>query len=79
LTLRLIWRTGKLILDDVTRRGVNSFASLISAISTVSRVRLAALTFPAVLLAACASAHGDDACARSYSVGGHTSHVGRPA
>ncbi len=79
LTLRLIWRTGKLILDDVIRRGVNSFTSLISAISTVSRVRLTALTFAALLLAACASPHGDDACARSYSASGHTSHVGRSA
>jgi hypothetical protein len=78
-TLRLISRTGKLILDDVIRRGVNSFASLISAISTVSRVRLVALTFSALLLAACASVHSDDACARSYSADGHASHVGRSA
>ncbi|KGC09774.1 hypothetical protein DM48_6764 [Burkholderia gladioli] len=79
LTLRLIWRSGKRIRHNTMARGINSLMPRIRRFSAVSRVRLAVLTIPALLLCACASAHGDDACSAPYASAGQHLHGGRPA
>lgn len=79
LTLRLIWRSGKRIRHNTMACGINSPMPRIRRFSAVSRVRLAVLTIPALLLCACASAHGDDACSPPYAGIGQQLHGGRPA
>ncbi len=79
LTLRLIWRSGKRIRHNTMACGINSLMRRIRRFSAVSRVRLAALTIPALLLCACASAHGDNACSAPYASAGQHLHGGRPA
>ncbi len=79
LTLRLIWRSGKRIRHNTMACGINSLMRRIRRFSAVSRVRLAALTIPALLLCACASAHGHDACSTPYAGAGQQLHGGRPA
>ncbi|NHH78079.1 hypothetical protein DRA46_00123 [Burkholderia gladioli] len=79
LTLRLIGRSGKRIRHNTMACGINSLIPRIRRFSAVSRVRLAALTIPALLLCACASAHGDDACSTPYAGAGQQLHGGRPA
>ncbi len=79
LTLRLIWRSGKRIRHNTMACGINSLMPRIRRFSAVSRMRLAALTIPALLLCACASAHGDNACSAPYASAGQHLHGGRPA
>lgn len=79
LTLRLIWRSGKRIRYNTMACGINSLMPRIRRFSAVSRMRLAALTIPALLLCACASAHGDNACSAPYASAGQHLHGGRPA
>lgn len=79
LTLRLIWRSGKRIRHNTMACGINSLMRRIRRFSAVSRVRIAALTIPALLLCACAAAHGDDACSAPYASAGQHLHGGRPA
>ncbi len=79
LTLRLIWRSGKRFRHNTMACGINSLMPRIRRFSAVSRVRLAVLTIPALLLCACASAHGDDACSTPYAGVGQQLHGGRPA
>ncbi len=79
LTLRLLWRSGKRIRHNTMACGINSLVPRIRRFSAVSRVRLATLTIPALLLCACASAHGDDACSAPFASAGQHLHGGRPA
>ncbi len=79
LTLRLLWRSGKRIRHNTMAWGINSLMPRIRRFSAVSRMRLAALTIPALLLCACASAHGDDACSAPYASASQHLHGGRPA
>ncbi len=79
LTLRLIRRSGKRIRHNTMACGINSLMPRIRRFSALSRVRLAVLTIPALLLCACASAHGDDACSTPYAGAGQQLHGGRPA
>ncbi len=79
LTLRLLWRSGKRIRHNTMAWGINSLMPRIRRLSAVSRVRIAALTIPALLLCACASAHGYDACSAPYASTGQHLYGGRPA
>ncbi len=79
LTLRLIWRSGKRIRHNTMACGIDSLMLRVRRFSAVNRVRLAALTIPALLLCAGASAHGDDVCSTPYAGVGQHLHGGRPA
>ncbi len=79
LTLRLIRRSGKSFRNNIIARCINPSLSRIHAISAVSRSRRLALTFPLLLLAACAAPHGDDACATPYAGTTHAVRGGRSA
>ncbi len=77
LTLRLIWRSGKLIRNNKIDRPLRRSARADRPPRSVSLACVAALTGALLLLAGCAGAH--DGCGAPYAFSEKSGFVGRPA